>query len=229
MVKESCFKLELFRYLQDLKRNNNKTWFEANRQRYQIEVRDPLLRFIADLSPHLHRISSHYVADPKPVGGSMTRINRDTRFSPDKSPYKTMAGALFRHEKGRSVPAPAFMLHLEPGNCFAGIGLHHPDPQTLARIRQRVAAHPKEWKAAISGKAFRTICAFMGESLQRPPKGYDADHPCIEDLKRKDICTTTPFTERTACAEDFLDRFAETCAAASGFMEYLTTTLNLPW
>ncbi len=229
MPKTPYFSPELFRFLSDLKANNEKEWFEANKERYLAEVRDPLLRFIADFSPRLLQISPHYVADPRPVGGSLMRPYRDTRFSTDKSPYKTMTGALFRHQKGKSVPAPAFMIHLEPGNCFAGIGLHGPDAQTLARIRNRIAKDSNGWKAATSGKAFKAACRFMGESLKRPPKGYAADHPYIEDLKRKDICTTTPYTEREVCAEDFLDRFAGTCATASAFMKYLTAALSLPW
>ncbi len=229
MPEKSYFSPELFRFLRDLKNNNEKAWFEANKERYAAEVRDPVLRFIADFSPRLKKISAQYLADPRPVGGSLMRPYRDTRFSTDKSPYKTMTGALFRHQKGKAVPAPAFMIHLEPGNCFAGIGLHHPDPQTLARVRQSIVGDPRGWKTAISGKAFTATCAFMGESLKRPPKGFDPDHPCIEDLKRKDICTTTPYSERDVCAPGFLDRFAENCAAASGFMKYLTTALGLPW
>ena len=229
MSSEAYFDPRLFRFLADLKKNNNREWFQANKSRYASDVRDPLLKFISDFSPRLRKISPHYVADPRPVGGSLTRPYRDTRFSADKSPYKTMAGALFRHEKGRSVPAPAFLLHLEPGGSFAGIGVHSPDPQTLAKIRLRIASDLAGWKTAVSGKAFRSTCAFMGDSLQRPPKGYSADHPCIEDLKRKHYCTVTPLSERDVCSVDFADRFAGVCAAASRFMEYLTSTLGLEW
>jgi len=229
MSKTSYFSAELFRFLRDLKTHNEKAWFEANKERYLAEARDPLLRFIGDFSSRLRKISPQYVADPRPVGGSLMRPYRDTRFSADKSPYKTMTGALFRHQKGKSVPAPAFMIHLEPGNCFAGIGLHGPDSQTLSTIRKKIFKDPQGWKAAISANEFKAACSFMGESLKRPPKGYSEDHPCIEDLKRKDICTITPYSEREVCAPDFLERFAGTCAAASDFMKYLTTSLGLPW
>ncbi len=229
MAASPCFPKEMFRFLEDLRSHNEKAWFEANKERYLTAVRDPLLRFIADFAPRLQKISRQYAADPRPVGGSLMRPYRDTRFSSDKSPYKTMTGALFRHLKGKSIPAPAFMIHLEPGNCFAGIGLHHPDPQALAKIRARIAGDATGWKTAVSGKEFKEMCRFMGDSLLRPPKGYPADHPCIEDLKRKDICTTTPYTEREVCAPDFVERFAATCTAAAPFMKYLTTTLGLPW
>jgi uncharacterized protein (TIGR02453 family) len=229
VTKTPCFDRELFQFLRDLKKNNEREWFQAHKQRYESQVRDPVLRFIADFAPLLRKISPHYLADPRPVGGSLTRIYRDTRFSADKSPYKTMAGVLFRHEAGKSVPSPAFLLHLEPGQSFAGIGVHGPDPQTLAKIRHAIASDPDAWRAATSGKDFKATCAFMGEVLRRPPKGYGPDHPCIEDLKRKDYCTQTFFTDREVCASDFEDRFAATCSAAARFMEYLTVTLGLPW
>jgi uncharacterized protein (TIGR02453 family) len=229
MADNPYFGPELFIFLRDLKNNNFKDWFHANKARFEADVRDPLLRFISDFAPRLRRISPHYMADPRPVGGSLTRINRDTRFSADKSPYKAMAGALFRHEMGKTVTAPAFLLHLEPGECFAGIGVHAPDPQTLAKIRQRIASHPEEWRKAISGKNFNESCTLMGDSLQRPPKGYSPDHPCIEDLKRKHYCIQSPFTEREVCAPDFMGRFTRTCLASAAFTEYLTRTLALPW
>jgi uncharacterized protein (TIGR02453 family) len=229
LVKQAYFNRDLFDFLRDLARNNNREWFQANKQRFESDVREPLQRFIADFAPTLHKISPNYMADPKPVGGSLLRINRDTRFSADKSPYKTMAGALFRHARGKDIPSPGFLLHLEPGECFAGIGIHSPDSQTLAKIRGRIASDPKAWQLAVSGKAFRSVCTLMPDSLQRPPRGYSAEHPCIKDLKRKHYCSTTSFTEEEVCAENFLDRFAKTCAAAGDFMKFLTTTVGLPW
>ena len=229
MAKTAHFGPELFTFLLDLSRNNNREWFQRNKPRFESEVRTPLQRFIADFSPHLLKMSPHYVADPRPVGGSLLRMNRDTRFAADKSPYKTMAGALFRHKQGRTVPSPGILLHLEPGRCFAGIGIHSPDAQTLATIRGHIASDPEGWKAAVSGRAFHSTCTFMPDSLQRPPKGYPADHPCIEDLKRKHYCVTAPFTDAEVLAPDFMSRFARTCATANDLMQYLTRAVGLPW
>lgn len=229
MAKTSYFSSELFHFLEDLKKHNNRTWFQANRSRYERDVRDPLLRFVVDFKPRLGEITTHFLADPRPVGGSLIRIYRDTRFSADKSPYKTMAGALFRHEHGKSVVAPAFFLHLEAGESFAGIGLHHPDPMTLAKVRQRIAASPSEWKSAISGRVFASTCVFAGDSLKHPPKGYDLSHPCIEDLKRKDYCTMIQFSNAEVRAPDFLDRFTKTCRTAAPLMKFLTNAIGLTW
>ena len=104
----------LFDFLRALRANNERPWFEANKARYREEVRDPMLDFIAAFAGPLAEISPHFRADPRPNGGSLFRIYRDTRFSKDKTPYKTNVGAHFRHAAGRDAHAPGFYLHLEP-------------------------------------------------------------------------------------------------------------------
>ena len=122
------FQEGLFTFLKELRANNDREWFAANRERYETQVREPFVRFISDFEPILHQISPHFRADPRPSGGSLFRIYRDTRFSKDKSPYKTAAAAHFPHERGRDVHAPGYYLHLEPGSVFAGAGLWRPVP-----------------------------------------------------------------------------------------------------
>jgi uncharacterized protein (TIGR02453 family) len=217
----------LFKFLRELKKNNDREWFLANKARYESDVRDPMLRFIADFADPLHSISRHFVADPRPMGGSFFRIYRDTRFSKDKSPYKTTAAAHFRHEAGGDVHAPGFYFHLEPGEVFVGAGVWHPDADTLARIRDAIAEHPEEWKRAVSGKAFKAACELWGEKLMRPPKGYDPDRPFIEDLKRKDFVAMASFTEADACKTGFMDRVADVYRAAAPFMAFLTKAAGL--
>ncbi len=223
------FRPALFKFLRELKHNNNREWFAANKPRYQSEVRDPLLRFVSDFGPHLHQLSRHFVADARPVGGSLFRIYRDTRFSPDKRPFKTWAAAQFRHERGGDVHAPGFYLHLEPGEVLAATGIWHPDAETLARIRDAIVAHPRQWQRAVSGPKFKALCSLGGESLSRPPRGYNPEHPWIEDLKRKDFVGWTDFTQAQACAPDFLARFSAACAAAAPLMEFLTRAVGLDW
>ncbi len=121
MPKEAHFSPALFAFLRELKANNSRPWFQANKERYEREVREPMLCFIADFGVEARKISPYIVADPRKAGGSMFRIHRDTRFSKDKSPYKTTVGAQFRHEQGKDVHAPGFYLHLAPGEAFAGI------------------------------------------------------------------------------------------------------------
>jgi uncharacterized protein (TIGR02453 family) len=220
---------ELFTFFRELKENNNRDWFQANKTRYESQVREPLLQFITDFGLRLAEISPHYVADARKSGGSLFRIHRDVRFSKDKSPYKTSAGVQFRHESGKDVHAPGFYLHLEPGGVFAGVGIWHPDTGTLGKIRDAIVEKPDRWQQIISAEAFKTTFELVGESLKRAPKGYDPDHPLVEDLKRKDFIGSRTFSEAEACAPDFIDRFGQSCQQAAPFMEFLTTTVRLPW
>ena len=219
----------LFDFFRDLQANNNRQWFLANKARYESAVHDPMLRFIADFGPRLRRISRHYVADPRPIGGSMFRIYRDVRFSSDKRPYKTNAGANFRHAAAKDVHAPGFYLHLAPGEVFAASGVWQPDSKTGARIRDAIVARPQVWTRAKSSPAFKAHCVVSGDRLQRAPLGCDPKHPLIEDLKLKDFLAMTTFSEDDACSPDFIDRFQKACHAAAPFMRFLTTGLDLPW
>ncbi|HZS39005.1 MAG TPA: TIGR02453 family protein, partial [Polyangia bacterium] len=117
------FTPDLFRFLRELAANNNREWFNDNKQRYEQSVRDPFLRFVGDLAPRLKKISPRFVADPKPVGGSMMRIYRDTRFAKDKSPYKTAVMAHFWHDKGKEGATPAFFMRVQPGDSSVGGGI----------------------------------------------------------------------------------------------------------
>ena len=221
---------DLFAFLRELKENNDRDWFAANKDRYETQVRQSLLRFITDFGLRLAEISPHYIADARPVGGSLFRIYRDIRFSKDKTPYKTAAGIQFRHESAtRDVHAPGFYLHLEPCNCFAGVGMWRPDSATLARIRDAIVADPARWEAALSDEAFQPAYRLGGESLKRPPRGYDPDHPFIEDMKRKEFVASTPLSETEVFAPKFIDRYAEICRQATPFMKFLTGAIGLPF
>jgi uncharacterized protein (TIGR02453 family) len=215
------------KYLRELADHNNRGWFEANKPRYLSEVRDPALQFIADFAPHLKKISPHFRADPRPVGGSLFRIYRDTRFSKDKSPYKTHVGIQFRHERARDVHAPGFYLHLEPGAHFAGVGIWHPEGEAVRLIREAIVEDPAGWKRAAHGQRFRERFDLQGDALKQPPKGFDPDHPLLEDLKRKDFIGGCRLTQKVVTGPGFVEEFAATCRDAAPFMRYLCGALGL--
>jgi uncharacterized protein (TIGR02453 family) len=222
---EMYFTESTFRFLKQLKRHNTREWFADNRQRYLDDVEAPMLQFIGDFAPRLKRISPAYVADRRRMGGSMFRIYRDTRFSPDKSPFKTWASARFQHEARKKVDSvPAFYLHIEPGEIYGGGGVYHIEMPALTRIRQHLAENPKLWAAVR-----RTGLSIEGESLTRPPKGFDASHPFIEDLKKKQLYTLVEFSEAEATSADFLDRYAASCERVAPLIEFLTKALGLRW
>jgi uncharacterized protein (TIGR02453 family) len=217
---------ELFQFLRELKAHNDRDWFAKNRDRYERDVRQPLLRFIADFAGPLARVSRHVVADPRPVGGSMFRIHRDTRFAKDKSPYKTHAAAWFRHRGGKHDRGPGFYLHLEPGRVFGGAGIWHPEPPTLARLRNAVAKRGAEWKKALGGP-FRRTCTLEGDSLLRPPRGFPPDHPLIDDIKRKDFTAITTWSEKDALSPRFMAQLTSFCRITTPFMRFLAKALDL--
>jgi len=223
---QRSFNPVLFRFLRELKANNDREWFAANKSRYEDDVRGPALDFVADVAPHLDRISPHFDADPRPSGRSLFRIHRDTRFSKDKSPYKTYVGVQFRHELAKDAHAPGYYLHLEPKAVFVGAGIWHPDTPTLARIREAIADDPKAWRA---GKRVGERFQLGGDSLKRAPAGYDPDHPLIEDLKRKDFICFTPLSEKDVCAPGFVDNFAGMCRDASPLIRFLCAAVDAPF
>ncbi|MFZ0390535.1 MAG: DUF2461 domain-containing protein [Calditrichia bacterium] len=219
----------LFTFLEELKQNNDREWFHANKKRYEKEVRNPLLQFIAGFSGPLSEISPHYIADPRPVGGSLFRIYRDVRFSKDKSPYKTHAGIQFRQERGKDAHAPGFYLHFEPGNVFCAAGVWQPDSSSLNKIRGAIEENPEKWQKIFSNREFANTFKPGGDSLKRPPRGFDPDHPFIEDLKRKDFFVITTFSEETACSPEFMKTCSNAFKISAPFMRFLNEALNFEW
>lgn len=223
------FDRDTFGFLKELAANNERPWFEANRHRYESSILDPALAFIESMGPRIERISTHLVAVPKRSGGSLMRVYRDTRFSRDKTPYKTNVGIQFRHEAGKDVHAPGFYVHVEPGRCFAGAGIWHPESAPLQKIRQHVADHGPEWRRASRGKRFTEAFALSGSTLVRPPRGFDPDDPYIEDIKRKDFIAIAALADREVTASDFGDALTARLKAAKPLMAFLCAALELPF
>ncbi|MGA7096165.1 MAG: DUF2461 domain-containing protein [Acidimicrobiia bacterium] len=215
------FQPALFRFLRDLAANNNREWFEANRERYIETVQEPALAFIADFAPRLEKISPYFRADAKVQGGSLFRIYRDTRFSADKTPYKTNTGVHFRHDRFKDAHAPGYYLHLQPRECFMGVGLWRPDAKVAHQIRETIATSPAIWRKVAHGKRFADVYQLEGDSLKRPPKGIDPDHPLIEDLKRKDFIGSKRLTQSQVTSADFIDMVESDFRRATPFMEFL--------
>ena len=224
---ETYFSPAAFTFLAALDQNNSREWFHAHKSDYERHVREPFLRLIADLQAPLGKISSHYRADPRKVGGSLFRIHRDTRFSHSKLPYKGWQGARFFHERRREIAAPSFYLQIQPGDCFAGGGMWHPENEALKRIRGFLADNPAAWKKATRGKAFTQRFAMWGESLVRPPRGFDPAHELIEDLKRKSFATGERFDERLACSAELLPFAVAVFKAVAPMIDYLCAAQEL--
>ncbi len=219
----------LFKFMRDLKANNNRDWFNDNKHRYVKDLKDPALAFILDFGQHLGRISPNFRADPRANGGSLFRIYRDVRFSKNKSPYKTHTGIYFKHEAGKDAHTPGFYLNLEPGRSWVGVGIWRPDSPTLKMIRQHVAAHPDQWLSAVENSKFSERFKVTGSSLIRPPKGFDPDHSLIDVLKLKDFTAIAPLTQRQVTSPGFIKIFADTCRAGSSLVEFVCRAIGQPF
>jgi uncharacterized protein (TIGR02453 family) len=217
----SYFTPDLFRFLTRLKRNNNRDWFLARKEEYESCAHQPALQFITDFAAPLYDITPHLVADPRTSRGSLFRIYRDTRFSPDKRPYKTHIAMRFSH-RGKDVHSPGFYLHLEPGGSFAASGLWHPEPDTLLKVRNAIVERGDEWR-----KVRKHLNWDDASKLSRLPRGFPADHEFVEDLKLRDLGTAINFTDAQVCSPKFMATFATTCRKMSPLAKFLSSALNL--
>jgi len=218
----------LFVFLEELRLHNDRDWFERNKARYLADVRDPMLRFIADVGPVLAKLAPRLVADARPVGGSLFRIHRDTRFARDKTPYKTNAAASFRHEAGRDVHGPGLYVSLGPGEVEVGGGVWRPEAEPLRLIRRSLVERSAPWRKALGAPGLDRL-TWWGESLTRTPRGFPEDHPLDAWLRRKSFAAGLELTEADALAADFLERCAEAWRPLGPAMKLMAGAVGLPW
>lgn len=214
-------------FLKQLEQNNERDWFHEHKSEYEDLIRTPALNFIDDMENDLAHLSPHFLAIAKKVGGSLMRVHRDVRFSKDKSPYKTNIGIQFRHEMGKDVHAPGFYVHIEPSECFVGVGIWRPDSNTLGKIRDAIIERDTFWLAAINDKKFKKSYELSGESLKTAPRGYDKTHPLINDLKRKDFIAISHMSDKDALSKNFKQHVVKRFAEAEPYMQFLCKALVL--
>ncbi len=214
---QTFFTSELFDFLIELRYNNNRPWFQANKARYEAVVRQPMLRFIEAFAPRLIAINPAYVADAK----SLFRIYRDTRFSAEKVPYKTHVAAQFRFMGNRDVHAPGFYLHLEPEECYIGGGIWMPEPEVVKRIRAVIDRQDYRWL-----ELKKQIPISDEDKLKRPPKGFEASHPLIEDLKLKSFITGFELSEKQVCSPELLEEVEKHYRKVDKLVRFLNDVLD---
>jgi uncharacterized protein (TIGR02453 family) len=218
MARKRYFSPRLFSFLEELRDNNDREWFNAHKDRYQDDVKQPAMELIQDFAPRLSRVSKHFVADPR---RSLFRIHRDIRFSTDKHPYKTHVGIQFRHTAGKDAHAPGFYLHLEPRNTFIGVGLWRPDGKVARQIRNAIVEDTGAWRRASRGRKFTERFRLDGQSLKRPPRGYDPNHKFVSDLMRKDFVASAGLTQKAATSADLPDVLYSHFKAGAPFVKFL--------
>lgn len=217
-----------FKFLRDLSRHNSREWFLAHKADYESQVRAPFQRLLGDLQPVLAEVSPHFRSEPKGVGGSLFRIQRDTRFANDKTPYKSWQGARLFHERGRQVAAPSFYLHLQGGQCFIGAGLWHPETPTVRRLRHFILDNPGSWKAAAHAPAFRRRFSLDdSDMLVRMPRGFPEDFEFAQDLRRRNFVAVRSLDDAAMTGPRLLQTLRTDLAALGPFVDYLCAGLDL--
>jgi uncharacterized protein (TIGR02453 family) len=210
-------------FLEDLKNNNSREWFEENKSRYQ-QAKLEFESFIGELIPRLAEIDKGVAGlEPKHC---VFRIYRDVRFSKDKSPYKVNMGAAMVRG-GRKSPYAGYYLHIEPGSIFAGGGIWMPDAAVLKAMRQEVYYNAPEFKKILQAADFRKyFTALEGEKLKRPPRDFPADFPDIELLKHKSYVVMHPFSDQQALKDDFITQVLDVFAAQLPFNNFINKALT---
>ncbi len=224
---ESSFTVDGLRFLRELRTQNQRSWFEANRRRFDEGLRTPALRLIEAVRPSLARISPHLVADPRPNGGSLTRIYRDTRFSRDRSPYKTALFLYFWHDRADRDAMPAVYLHVEPNGSMVGGGIWKPATPKLEMIRRAIIGSPSRWASATAGDL--GMACSSGRSLMRVPSGYDPLHPYAEDLRRKDFGVYRALSDQALVSPALVGEIEAGFRGAAPLVAFICDAIGLPF
>ena len=215
-----------FDFLHKLTVNNDREWFKANQQQYEDQVRTPALNFIEAMQGPILSMSPRFTAVAKKVGGSLMRPQRDSRFSKDKTPYKTNIGIQFRHFQAKDIHAPGFYVHIANDECFIAAGIWHPESKALNAIRHCIDENPNAYQKALH-ELSQAGFELSGNSLMRPPRGFDKNHPMIEELKRKDFIAIKSISTAQVCASEFVDYCTQELKHTCALMAYLCFALDL--
>lgn len=213
------------KFLKNLKKNNNKAWFEKNKSVY-LEAKDDIENFVGRVIEGLGKIDPD-IALLKPKD-CVYRIYRDVRFSKDKTPYKTNMGASF-NKGGKKMPTAGYYMHCEPGRNMVGGGLWMPMAPDLNKVRQEIDYNFDEWKKIVTQKNFVKIFpdGIDGiEILSRPPKGYDDGNPAIEFLKMKSFVVMHSPTDAEMQSKTLLRTVLKTFETMKPFIDFLNRSIE---
>jgi uncharacterized protein (TIGR02453 family) len=213
------------KFLKDLQKNNNKPWFDDNRKQYETARLD-FYGIVEKLIPAIAKFDD-------PIGGltvkeTVFRINRDVRFSKDKSPYKNNMACYF-NQAGKNGLGAGYYLHIQPGKSFAAGGIWVPEPAVLAGIRQEIDYNFTDWKKIIENKVFKKTFATgitSSDTLMRPPKGYNENNPAIEFLKMKSFIVRKNFADAGLQDKNFVTEVAKTFNTMKPLIDFLNTALH---
>ena len=218
------FPKEGINFLKQLKRNNNREWFEKHKQDYENFAKLPMQSLIVSLRPHFARFAPEFDLNPK---RSLFRIYRDVRFSLDKTPYKTHVAAHFvLRGKPKGFVGSGYYLEIAPGESYVGGGIYIPDSDQLKKIRKAITSRGEEFLSIVENKQFKKMFSPFGWStLKRIPKGFAEDHPMAEWLKCKQFFVGRAWTEAQAMKPTFVEDIAGICEEIAPLVQFLNSAM----
>lgn len=211
-----------FTFLSELELHNRRDWFETHRADYEADVEAPLIALLEEITAGLADVAPRIRCVPSRHRGSLMRIQRDTRFSADKTPYKTHMGAMMLH--GTQTRGPGmlgYLLRVGLDGCYFGAGVAAPAAPELAQLRQAIAKGGARWRKVREG--------IEGEQLVRVPAPFPRDHEFEADLRRKSFLRTVPFTRKQVTGKAFGATVVAAAADLAPFLGFLAKGLGLPW
>lgn len=215
------------KFLKDLKKNNNKPWFDANRKRYEEAKKD--------FETFIQQVIDGFGKKDKAIAGikakdCLFRINRDIRFSKDKSPYKTNFGASINKDGRKAFSSAGYYFHLEPGQCFLGGGIYQPMPDALKKVRQEIDYNFDEFKKIIGSKKFKAVYGDLDKSdeflLSRVPKGYEPDNAAAEYLRLKSYIALAPLSDADITSKTLLKKTTDAFETLHPLVDFINESFR---
>ena len=219
------FPQEMIQFFRGLKRNNRREWFQPRKHLFEQHVKAPMLELVAALNTQLASFAPEYVTDPTKA---IFRIYRDTRFSADKTPYKTQVAASFRRRGPKHVHLGGFYFSVSSDAIEVAGGLYHPPPETMLLVRTHISEnYPELQRIVANRKARRLMGELQGDELTRAPKGFDPRHPAAGFIKKKDWILDAVLDPGLATTPKLYSEITDRFRVITPFIEYLNRALVL--
>jgi uncharacterized protein (TIGR02453 family) len=217
------FPKEMMTFFRSLRRNNRREWFQPRKNLYEEHVKTPMMELVTALNSEFARFAPAYVTDPKKA---IFRIYRDTRFSADKTPYKTHIAASFARRGGERLAASGFYFSVSNDQIEVAGGIYHPAPDTMLMVRTHIAEHHQELRRVLADRKVRRLLGkLQGDELTRAPKGFDPAHPAIEVIKMKDWILDTTLDASLSTTPQLYREVADRFRAMTPLIEFLNRPL----
>jgi uncharacterized protein (TIGR02453 family) len=217
------FSVEMVQFFQKLKRNNRREWFQPRKHLFEQHAKDPMLELVAAINAELIKFAPAFVTDPKKA---LFRIYRDTRFSGDKTPYKTHIAASFSRRAPEHLGHGGFYFSVSGDEIEVAGGIYHPSPETMLAVRTHIAKNHEELRRILADRKVRRLLGdLQGAELTRAPKGFDPAHPAVDLIKKKDWILDVYLDAGLATTPKLQGEIVDRFRAMAPFIEFLNRAI----